>query len=444
MHKIQIMKKIYYSTLLFSVIGLLSLQVFSQSVPEILYYNFNQQGSTKIPNFASAPPTGTDSATIAGTMFIDSTGQCGHALVGSGLSGSSDFLNTNWVTSLSGSWTISFWTKNIQPSATLYYVFGDANAMSLRCFTNGVAGANNWVLRGPVSDVYINGAAVVAPTMATFVYDTLADNIKGYLNGTLVTTVAQSPNIVISGTGPFKVGSYSSNTGLPAGGLMDEFRLYNRALSDSEVASLYNLTTYDTINDISCAPFVSPSGNHIWTIAGQYKDTIPNVYGCDSVITFNLTFPYVDVEVSQAGITLTALEASAESYQWVNCDNGYSPVSGATSRFFTPTSDGNYAVIVTKVCTDTSACYNVTGVGINNENTAKTGIYPNPAVNDFFVETTGIAQEIFITDLNGKVVLQQIPVSPKTKISVKNIPSGVYIVSIRKEDCIEQHYISIK
>lgn len=437
------MKK-HFTTKFLTLLFLLSFsQAYSQTKPEILYYKFDQQG-IKIANLATAPPTGTDSANVNGAMYIDSLGLCGKALVGSGIASSTDYVNTNWATNLQGSWTISFWTKNIGSSATLFYIFGDGNASSFRCFTNGVAGPGNWILRGPVTDITITGGASVAASMTTFVYDTLTDNIKGYLNGTLVSTVAQSPNIVINGTGPFKVGGYNSNVGLPAGGLMDEFRLYNRALSDSEIVLLYDMTTYDTLTDISCGSFISPSGNHVWTTNGQYIDTIPNANGCDSVITFNLTFPTVDVEVSQTGLTLTALEASATSYQWVNCDNGYAEVPGATSRIFTPTSDGNYAVIVNKICTDTSACYNITGVGINDVSSSITGIYPNPAINEFFVETNETAQEIIISDLNGKIVLQQIPVSPKTKISVKGLSSGTYIVGIRKDDCIEQHRISIK
>ncbi|MBU1718132.1 MAG: T9SS type A sorting domain-containing protein [Bacteroidetes bacterium] len=39
----------------------------------------------------------------------------------------------------------------------------------------------------------------------------------------------------------------------------------------------------------SCFQYSSPSGNHIWTSSGTYTDTIPNAAGCDSVITIDLT-----------------------------------------------------------------------------------------------------------------------------------------------------------
>jgi hypothetical protein len=121
-------------------------------------------------------------------------------------------------------------------------MFGDNTANELRCFTNGVAGPSNWILRGTAgtfADVLVSGGAIVAPTMTTFVYDPGTGDVKAYLNGVLVNTVAQ-PLHIFSGTGPFKVGGYSSNVGLPSNGYLDEFRLYNRALTAAEVAELYN------------------------------------------------------------------------------------------------------------------------------------------------------------------------------------------------------------
>ncbi|MDX1908764.1 MAG: LamG-like jellyroll fold domain-containing protein [Bacteroidia bacterium] len=265
-----------------------SMTGWTQALPEILYYNFNGTG-TAIPNLASNPPAGTDTAFIVGNPTQGNTGQCGGALVGSGLTSGTDYVNTGWATSLTGtSWTISFWASNIQPSSTLYYIFGDNTAGSLRCFTNGVAGPNNWILRGPVADVSVPGGAVAGPTMTTFVYDTATSDIKAYLNGVLVNTVAQNP-LTINGTGPFKVGGYATSTGLSAGGLMDEFRIYNRALSEAEILDLVDLTRYDTLSVVTCDEYLSPDGTQLWTTSGTYTDTVASLSGCDSVVTVNLT-----------------------------------------------------------------------------------------------------------------------------------------------------------
>ena len=227
--------------LCFLLVGcfLLGLELRAQNIPDLLYYKFDGSG-VSTPNLASAPPSGTANAALMGGVTQDTVGGlCSGSLIGTGNSSSGDYVNTNWAPSLFTSWTISFRTSNIGPSSLLFYLFGDINAAEFRCFTNGIAGPNNWILRGPFADVNVNGGAVVAPTMTTFVYDMATADIKGYLNGVLVTTVPQS-GIAISGIGPFKVGGYATNIGLPAGGNLDEFRFYTRALTAAEIAELYN------------------------------------------------------------------------------------------------------------------------------------------------------------------------------------------------------------
>jgi hypothetical protein len=206
-------------------------------VPELLYYRFDGTG-TSVPNLATSPPPGTATATIMGGQTQGASGQCQGALIGTGTTSNTDFVNTGWVTNLTGSsWTISFWTDNVPSTTSTFYILGDVNAGQFRCFTGGVAGAGNWILRGAFTDVLVTGGASGDPTITTFVYDAVAGDIKAYVNGTLVTTVAQA-SVNISGPGPFKVGGYSTNASLPSGSLMDEFRLYNRALSALEVAAL--------------------------------------------------------------------------------------------------------------------------------------------------------------------------------------------------------------
>ncbi|MBL7773676.1 MAG: fibronectin type III domain-containing protein [Chitinophagaceae bacterium] len=209
--------------------------------PELLYYKFDGTGTT-VPNLALTPPSGTANATIMGSITQGSTGQSGGALNGSGITGTTDHLNTGWATNLgNSSWTISFWSQGISTNSTLYYVFGDVTAGSFRCFTNGVAGSNNWILRGGgLIDVPLPGGALNIPTVNTFVYDAVANNVKAYLNGVLVNTVNQGA-LNITGSGPFKVMGYTANQGAPVGGKLDEFRVYNRALNAAEVAQLVSL-----------------------------------------------------------------------------------------------------------------------------------------------------------------------------------------------------------
>ncbi len=222
-------------------------------IPDLIHYKFNGTGSL-VTNYASTPPVGAATGTLLGALTQTGSIGCIGAGVGSGVAASTDYLNTGWVTSLpSTGWSISFWSSNVQPSATLYYIFGDATAGSFRCFTNGVAGPNNWILRGSgITDVIISGAATTTANMVTYVYNQTNSVITGYINGVQTVSVAQTGTPAItSTTGPFKVIGYATNVGLNAGGLLGDFRVYGSALTSTAVLAIYNETIATPTNSIS-------------------------------------------------------------------------------------------------------------------------------------------------------------------------------------------------
>ncbi len=68
--------------------------------------------------------------------------------------------------------------------------------------------------------------------------------------------------------------------------------------------------TSSTISPVACVSYTSPSGNYTWTSSGMYMDTIPNVGGCDSVMTINLT-------INQPS-TGTDVITACDSYTWID------------------------------------------------------------------------------------------------------------------------------
>jgi hypothetical protein len=87
----------------------------------------------------------------------------------------------------------------------------------------------------------------------------------------------------------------------------------------------------------------------------------------------------VDVSTNLSGITITA-NALADGYQWLDCDNGYAPISGETGQSFIANLNGNYAVLVTQgSCIDTSDCIQITTVGVETGNFVGMALYPNPS-----------------------------------------------------------------
>ena len=83
--------------------------------------------------------------------------------------------------------------------------------------------------------------------------------------------------------------------------------------------------------------------------------------------------------VSVAANILTADHAGA-TYQWLDCNNENAPVPGATGLNYSPTMNGSYAVeIAENGCVDTSACVNITTIGIDEKIFAgNMTLFPNP------------------------------------------------------------------
>ncbi|MBE2255962.1 MAG: T9SS type A sorting domain-containing protein [Ignavibacteria bacterium] len=217
---------------------LLPLSIFSQAVPEILYYKFNT-GTTSTPNLAS-PGQGTPEGNIVGAMTMGPGGQFGNALIGAGGTGTTTYLNTGWNMNLgASSWTISLWISNM-PTTTVY-LFGNDITTSFRCFTNGAAGAGNITLRSgaPFTNVNVTGV-LPGPNVIHFVYDATVPDIKTYVNGVFQSSTPQ-PALNLNAAIPFKVGSYGTAGSIPNGALIDEFRLYSRALGAAEIAATWNV-----------------------------------------------------------------------------------------------------------------------------------------------------------------------------------------------------------
>jgi len=96
-------------------------------------------------------------------------------------------------------------------------------------------------------------------------------------------------------------------------------------------------------NQLFCISVVNPN----WS----YANTI-----YDAGISFEVICQtFMDNDVSQNGVVLTADQNSA-TYQWLDCDNNYAVIGGATSQTYSANSSGSYAVEITFTsCTGTQA-----------------------------------------------------------------------------------------
>jgi hypothetical protein len=226
--------------------------------------------------------------------------------------------------------------------------------------------------------------------------------------------------------------SIGSNTYTTSGVYADT--LTNMSGCDSVVTTTLTVLPANTFtqNITLCAGDSIAVGNNVYSAAGTYNDTIADMNGCDSLITTVVSINNVDVSVSVTGFGGT-LNSNASgpntSWLWYNCQDNTAIIS-ATMQSYTPNANGNFAVIVTQNgCQDTSTCFNITNVGVDEHNNGAFNLYPNPANNFVTIEAQSGAQ-IIIFDALGNQVDAVNTTSDRTDLSLQNYASGIYLVKV--------------
>ncbi|MCX6199667.1 MAG: HYR domain-containing protein, partial [Bacteroidetes bacterium] len=178
------------------------------------------------------------------------------------------------------------------------------------------------------------------------------------------------------------------------------------------------------------APALFPLGTTsvVWTVT----DGSGNTATCTQTV---MVTGGVDTSIAVSGNTYTA-NAAGSTYQWYDCGNNTN-VSGATGQSFTPTTSGSYALIVTSGgCTDTSACFPVIVIGINNVIVNATlKVFPNPATETVNVQVTGTINgtaKVQLFDVEGRLVRDFVyeNMNGTYPISLINLAADVYELRI--------------
>jgi len=192
-----------------------------------------------------------------------------------------------------------------------------------------------------------------------------------------------------------------------------------------------------------CAGEIFSIGNDSFNSSGTYTTILPTQNGCDSVVTTNLTVEQeIDTYVERQNAVFTVNNTSGATYQWLDCNNNFSPISGETNTTFTASETGSYAVAVTLGnCTDTSICNELPYiVNVKDLSKSKINIYPNP-VNEQLTIDLGINNDIdylIITDLSGKIIRKVLTNhKPELKITVNTFKAGVYFIKVHSENEME-------
>jgi hypothetical protein len=158
---------------------------------------------------------------------------------------------------------------------------------------------------------------------------------------------------------------------------------------------------------------------------------LTNNAGCDSLISLDLTVIKVNENIYRWKDTLYAQQDSA-LYQWLDCDNGNTPIPGATQSFLPITVNGNFAVEINyKGCVVTSNCFPVNGISIGDLSKTQIKIYPNPSNGKVIINWGNASSNeiIEVYDQLGRLI--EVHRNVRNGISVLNLhQQGVYQLRI--------------
>ena len=196
---------------------------------------------------------------------------------------------------------------------------------------------------------------------------------------------------------------------------------------------LFCSPTASSFSVTACDNYTVPSGDENYTSSQTVMDTIPNQFGCDSILTINITINTVDVGVTNTSPTLSA-NATGATYQWLDCGNNFTVISGASNQSYTAIVNGNYAVAVTQNgCVDTSTCEVVNNVGVLENSFGNTlSVYPNPTNGVLSIDLGSSYSNVsvIVSNVLGQVVLNKN--FSNSSLLQLNIPgeAGVYFIEV--------------
>lgn len=193
---------------------------------------------------------------------------------------------------------------------------------------------------------------------------------------------------------------------------------------------------------VSLSANVCPGATYLYDgaplAAGTYTFTYTSSNGCDSVVNVTVNELPVNTNVSPGPITLTCLNSGA-SWQWLDCNNGFAEIPGATFQTYSPDENGSYAVEVTdNGCVDTSACYTVNAIGIAERRSQLPALL-TPTITAgplrMLLDASGGTLAITVSDACGRVVMRSQGKAEREQwLDVSGLSTGTYHVFVSVDD----------
>jgi hypothetical protein len=244
-----------------------------------------------------------------------------------------------------------------------------------------------WMLNSGTNGINgFSGAPNITLNSWTHILTTFENGTgKIYINGQLISTTNNLASLNVTGNSGISIGESNQANGYwwPTDGIIDDFALWNRALTQQEITDLYNST--DCVNDLTISPNVNSlqTGNtanftattsdinstFIWqSDFGQGFQTLNNVGNYSGVNTNTLSI--TNIQLSEHNQPIRAISTAGDCID----------TSNIAIIHIGDTCIANVTIYDTLLTTVTDTLIINTTLGLpapNIENTIL--IYPNPA-----------------------------------------------------------------
>lgn len=127
------------------------------------------------------------------------------------------------------------------------------------------------------------------------------------------------------------------------------------------------------------------------------------------------------------------------TFQWLDCNDNFNPINGEDHVSFTPIANGSYAVEVSNdFCVDTSNCFLLTNLGINNNLAFDIELFPNPNKGQFYLAfESAIDVELSLFNSQGQLVKKvELRNSKEYSFDMSKETIGVYYLFLKTDQGI--------
>ena len=170
---------------------------------------------------------------------------------------------------------------------------------------------------------------------------------------------------------------------------------------------------------------------------GTYNVIVTYGGMCSTTDGISIDAHTTDTTVSiVSDITFMAEYESPATFEWINCSD---MTTVGTEQSFTAMENGSFAVVITDDfygCPNTSSCYQVTNVGINESAQTRLSVYPNPTSSRINVNVgTKGNFKVRVTNVRGQVVRRaSAKNTSQYQMDVSDLGKGIYFIHVDGRD----------